>query len=136
MLRIYHMSLLGNYSGCSRGLMWWAKYTFVTYFTWKKKFPWHVIWISLLMFFHSSSEFSESLKEMGSCLLEKTALVDNEEFGERPKTLFPFYFFKSLIDFTAPLYPHYSLHPVIVNWKLYFLSIVLVHILECTVYYL
>ncbi|KAI9168662.1 hypothetical protein LWI28_000153 [Acer negundo] len=30
---------------------------------------------------NSAYEFSESLKEMGTCLLEKTALIDNEEFG-------------------------------------------------------
>ena len=28
------------------------------------------------------SEFSESLREMGSCLLEKTALHDDEESGK------------------------------------------------------
>lgn len=28
------------------------------------------------------SEFSESLRELGSCLLEKTALNDDEESGE------------------------------------------------------
>ncbi|KAL5760269.1 hypothetical protein ACOSQ2_019107 [Xanthoceras sorbifolium] len=31
---------------------------------------------------NSAYEFSESLKEMGTCLLEKTALIDNEEFGK------------------------------------------------------
>ncbi|KAE9454803.1 hypothetical protein C3L33_13319, partial [Rhododendron williamsianum] len=31
---------------------------------------------------NASSEFSESLREMGSCLLEKTALNDDEESGE------------------------------------------------------
>lgn len=37
---------------------------------------------SMLISDHTRSEFSESLREMGDCLLEKTALNDDEESGE------------------------------------------------------
>lgn len=38
------------------------------------------------------SEFSESLRELGDCLLEKTALNDDEESGKLILTLIMFYF--------------------------------------------
>ena len=37
-----------------------------------------VIWVGFFNF----SEFSESLRELGMCLLEKTALHDDDENGE------------------------------------------------------
>lgn len=45
-----------------------------------------------LKLFHLFSEFSESLREMGACLLEKTALNDDEESGK----LMKFFYYASL----------------------------------------
>ena len=37
------------------------------------------------VWFYLISEFSESLKELGGCLLEKTALNEDEESGKQMK---------------------------------------------------
>lgn len=39
-------------------------------------------------FFPFFAEFSEALKELGTCLLKKTALDDNEESGKRISVFF------------------------------------------------
>ena len=44
------------------------------------------------MSFPLFSEFSESLREMGACLLEKTALNDDEESGKVICSKIMFYF--------------------------------------------